>query len=148
MKSSGQKGLTLVDFLIVLGIVVMAISLAVKAPSLFERSYRSNCMMNQARLDDLLYKALNEDHKEITQVALAYTVTYRDPGKAPVLAVLYSPSGDGYFKEFKTMEIPAEIRSMNHLICPTHQKTEHSVSIIDYAYLWGRWRCLWSKEHN
>jgi hypothetical protein len=142
-----RRGVTLLDVALLIGSVLLLVHIVSRVPELIDYTHRKACYQNQALLDKVLYDVLQEKKAEVTDVAVAYAYRNTQRPELSKIVVLFKPKPDAYWEPPVVKPIPNSIFPRN-LSCPVHPNANTAEALIDYAYLWGRWRCLQEKNHN
>lgn len=142
-----QRGATPIDILLLIGCVVLLTVIGSRVPELIDYAQRKSCYHNQELLDDALYQVLHEQREELYHVAFAYVVRSTRAGSPSKLVVLFRPKEGDFWDDLVAVDLPEYLLASN-LVCPVDDHAEKAPVLIDYAFLWGRWRCLYEVTHN
>ena len=146
-RRARQRGATPVDFLLLIGCLVLAVVFLARMPELIDFMQRKECYRHRELLDRALYQVLAEEKEEIYHVALAYAVRSNRPDTPSKLVVLFTPLPGKYWDRVVVRDMP-EYLLPGYLNCPANPDEKTPRTVIDYAFLWGRWRCIHEAGHN
>ena len=142
-----QRGVTALDGVFLLGCLVLLGVMASRTPEIVDYVQRKACYRNQELVEGFFYQVLREEKAEIYDVAVAYVVRSNVPDAPSRLVVLVQPREGHYWDHLVTRDLPEHILPKN-ASCPVHDGVAQAPQVIDYAFLWGRWRCLHNVTHN
>ncbi len=91
MGRKNRRGITVADFILVLLIIFFGISAFSNVLTYRKVKYREPCYQNQKDADELLWKIVNEQAKEIPQLTSAYIVSNPDGAHKMILIFLPGP---------------------------------------------------------
>ena len=140
-----RRGITVADFILVLLIIFFGISAFSNALTYRKVKYRDPCYKNQKDADELLWKIVSEQGKEIPQLTSAYILHNSDGAQKMIL--IFLPGHGESFPE----KIVVDLKERGYdgqSLCPLRKKKAGKKPIIDYWYGAGRWWCMHNEHHN
>ncbi len=140
-----RRGVTVVDFILILLIVFFGVSAFFNVLSYRKIGYRDKCYENQKAADELLWKIVYEQKKEIPQLNAAYILHQSDDSQQMVL--IFLPGVGESFPEKVVVDLNERGFDRKSL-CPLRKGDVDHPPVIDYWYGAGRWWCMHNKYHN
>lgn len=141
----GAAGITVVDFILLLAIVIMGIVVLFQALKYQKARYRKVCYENQQIADKLVWNVVLEEEKELPQLTSGYIL--RQEGGELNMVLIFLPGPGEDFPEKIVLDLnPTDFLGSG--ICPLHKKPPKTQAIIDYWYGAGRWWCFHNRYHN
>ena len=140
-----RRGITVADFFLVILIIFFGISALSNVLTYRKVKYRDQCYENQKQADELLWKIVYEQKKEIPQLSSAYILS--EPDGTQKMYLIFMGSGRNALPEKFVVDLKE--RGYDGIgLCPLRGKKAPKQPIVDYWYGAGRWWCMHNTYHN